>query len=332
MGRFQLIGLLLAVKLLAVGCAAPSVQQTVLMPANEPLLANAKNITIAEFTSTPTGFVNKLNEFYMGVSVNNEPYFNVLATNFQIDNSRINLPENTQLVISGSFAISPRDSSSYKQDSSRCVRKNEDGECNFTEKYEITCEKWTQKGIYTMSAMSPEDFQVVYSKPYNATISGSVCPDPKKDGYEYAQNAKRQAYLNTLNGISNTILNNLRKDVAPYSVNVRLRFMDEDKSALKDNDSAYKNFESALELVKDRNMEAGCNQFNQTEAMYKESPAVYYNLGICKELKGDLEGAMGYYQSAQILTFESIGLIDQAVSRVQGMIDNSDTLSEQLNQ
>ncbi len=334
------VALIVTSLLFLVACATPSVKQRVVMPAKVPQIASAKKLALMQFGGDrDRQFTAKLESYLAGIHVEGKPYFTLVdrelfdtilrERNLQAESGVINPEDSMTLgrlsgvdtVLSGQVSRPSFNSSIYKEDRKSCIVENDEGDCTKYRNYQASCRNDESKFEYSIRAINVETGDIVFIKSYDGRVENSYCADKGESGI---------AYNDMMAMAMDKAINKMRNDVAPYEVWVTIDLMKEDESGLKGNPAAYQYFENGLKLAGDNLIDAACEQFQFAESAYKESPAVYYNLGVCRELEQNFEEALSLYSQAKVFLFKPDNQIETAIARTKKMKIDSDTLSKQL--
>ena len=77
-------------------------------------------------------------------------------------------------------------------------------------------------------------------------------------------------------------------------------------------------------------MRQACDNFQLATKSYAQSPALYHNLGVCAEIKNDLEQASSLYTQAASLSEKPVDLITKALARVNDRQAKNQQVAGQL--
>lgn len=210
----------------------------------------------------------------------------------------------------------------YKEDRSICVEteKNKD-KCKKYGSIKISCIKQQGTLNFVMKAVDVENGKITFSNNYSGRSENSYCTDTKS-------NMKPDSTLMTT-ALENAI-QTVRNDVAPYIAIVTIELMDKDESGLSDNKNAKTLLETGLEFADKKQLRQACDNFRLASQSYNQSPALYHNLGVCAELKNNLDEALNLFNQASDLSKKPHNLISAALARVNGRMEKNKQVASQL--
>lgn len=327
--------------LFVAACAAPKIEQNVVMPANENGMQSVKKVAVLGFSGDPKQeFSIKLEAFLVNIKVNNKPYFTV------VDRKALDVIIREQRMVSESGLFNEKDIvkvgelsgvdtvmngfvkwpkmeyKSFYEDRGYCAKADSKGKCIKWGSKKVKCTQQLSRFSVTVKAVSVQKGDVVFSKAYNGSGNNKYCSDSigasKMMPSELAKIAMSSA------------MKQMRRDMAPYTIVMTIKLMDGDDSSLEDNDNAIKLFESGLDFAGAKRMDRACEKFREATAVYNKSPALYHNLGVCSEINGELEKALRMHERADGLLDKPDELINVALNRVKTKMKNKSEVAGQL--
>ena len=333
----------LACGLLLTACATPTgVRQQVLKPAKEPAMSKARKLAIVNFSGDRRGlFVSRLESMLAGVKVNGKSYFTLLARDMldvilneqrmvnetglfkQSDAVRLGELSGADTIISGSVARPRYETTRFKENRSRCTRrkKDEDGDdagCAHWYEYTVNCTTQISYYEFNFRAIGVTQGEILFAKNYSEQANNSYCPDSGTQSTRTDLEALARAGT----------MRQLRLDVAPYAVNVFIEFMTKDKSKMPQR--AKNLLKHGLEFAESGRLGRACENFREAVSSFKQSPALYHNLGVCAEVSGDFNRALTFFKKADSLSTRPEKLIGEALRRVPASINRRNKVAEQL--
>ncbi len=341
------ISIVVAVLSLLFGCSSPpKVKKEVLMPARVDGLKQSKKIAFIKFKGDTNGlYTQKVESFFRQIKVDGQSYFEVVereALQKIIEEQKLsqsgllNEQESVKVgnisgadtLVVGSISLPKVDrvrTSEERTDFNTCVRwyknKKKKRVCERYRIYRVNC--FTQStGIQVnVKFVSVETAKSNYQGNYSGSDRNYYCTDRGSPATQ--EELKESAF--------NQAVSSMRKDVAPYRQQVTIEMLDEDDgSNLDDKDDALELFEKGLKLVENGNIDRGCTFFKQASAKYAHSPAIYYNLGVCAELKSNLSQALTFYKAAQNkIDDEPLPKIPQAIRRIEKRMADDEKVKQQ---
>lgn len=326
------IGFLTLVLFTTYSCA-PKVQTQVLMPARFSEAAQYRKIAVLPFDSPRnsklSGFHLEVESALAGVHVDGRPFFELLdRTTIEkvLQEHRLSLsalmdPSSTlrigkllgaRGIYIGSVAAPRISEEYYREERTRCLDDN----CKRVSTYNVTCLERTVYFSFTPRLIDVENGRVVYSRTISSSATSSGCRDttPPQPAAELLQEAK------------NTAIKDFVMDVAPYYVSMSLKLMDSDEGIKSSQDR--KKFQSALEFAKAGRMDRACKLWEEIENTGAVS--VMYNLGVCREIEGNIHKALEFYRKADSMLHKPDRNINEAIQRVQKRLRDEEKLRLQL--
>lgn len=328
--NFEIAALAAAI-LLLVGCAGARVSQVVEVPARQSGMVDSRKLAVYYFNGDTDGTITAQVESYLSnINVRGTPYFEVLeremldkiieeqnmvsSSGYFNENDAVRLGKlsGADTLIMGSVNQPHVSSRHYRKAVDYCMDKK----CTQKETRYISCVDRAANVDLTLKAVSVRRGSIIFTQNYSGKASNTDCGEER---------SKNEADLR--NEAIGQILNNLRKDVAPYQVTLSIEFMDEDDYM---NSATKSKLEGAMEYIKQRRVDRACEIFKDALAGDANSPALYYNLGVCAEIDGDLDKAEALYNQSERKTAKPIRLISEAINRVKMMRSNQNEVSRQM--
>lgn len=340
---------------LLVGCSSVKVSQVVEVPARQSGMVNAKKLAVVNISGDNKGTFTAQVESYLGnINVRGAPYFEmverqmldkIIAEQRMVTSSgyfnekdvvKLGKLSAADTLIMGSVSMPPVSVRNYTKKLEHC----KDKKCTQTEVSYEPCVEKNANIDFTLKAVSVQQGNIIFTQTYSGKADNTFCGngDGKGDSSICAiQTAIPILSNNTAcgnknetelrNQAINQVLDNLRKDVAPYPVVLNVEFMEQDDSMSSDTEDKL---EGAMEYVKQQRVSRACEIFKDALASDTNSPALYYNLGVCAEIGGDLDRAETLYSQSDRKAAKPIRLISAAINRVKAMKSNQATVSQQM--
>jgi len=320
----------IAIVLLA-GCAGARVSQVVEVPARQSGMAESRKLAIFYFNGDIDGTITAQVESYLSnINVRGIPYFEVLeremldkiineqrmvsSSGYFDENDAVRLGKlsGADTLIMGSASMPPTSSRYYRKAVDYCLDKK----CTKKETRHKSCVDMSTNVDLTLKAVSVQRGSIIFTQTYSGKASDTDCGE---------RHSKNDTDLR--NEAMGQILANLRKDVAPYQVKISIEFMDKDDSM---NSATKARLEEAMEYIRQERVDRACEIFKDALAGDTNSPALYYNMGVCAEIEGDLDKAEDLYKLSERKTAKPMRLISGAINRVRTMKSNQNELSRQI--
>lgn len=155
-----------------------------------------------------------------------------------------------------------------------------------------------------------KDGSVLMEKPYKASHSVKSCGGSRQ---------KRLLPEKELAELALTmVLRNFAADIAPSYISLNIPFIRKDDANLSDD--KVKLFEDAMAIAAQGMLSQACQQLFLSAGYLFDSPAIMYNVGVCWEVQGNAEAALGYYEKAfelaDKLSSKDKALVESAIKRL----------------
>lgn len=337
--------------MLLAACAAPVVETSVLMPAKQAGMAQAKRIGIAPLKGDRDGlYTARLQSFIGNIRVKGENHFTLV----DIDRTAIMREQRlsdsaladattaielgrlvaADTILSGAVKNPQYRKSRSVEERRECVegQKNERGDayisCDKYRTYVVPCTQQSMRFSLNLRASNVATGTVSFIQDYSGAASHSYCVDTgvARDKDALAEQAVAQAFAQ------------MRQDVAPYPVSFTISFLDYDaRSGLgrkslffADQSDANGAFEAGLKLAGQNQSAAACVQFRKAASLFNGSPAIFHNLGVCAELDGNFDKAISFYEQAALVAPAPIGVTGDALARAKRLRGQAAKLDAQL--
>ncbi len=320
------------------GCA-PTIKTKTLVPAKYHEAAKLRRISILPFDGPMGNQVRAdIESLLLTIRVNDEQYFSImertaidkifLEQNLQISGAvnettavEIGKLAGVQGIVMGTVTQSTIEENPYSVEKSKCISKNQDGSCKEWQQYWVNCRERNAYFSFTPKFIDVATGEIAASEVLSGHVNDETCLDsgrPLKSRHELLSEAKRYA------------LEKLRKLVAPYDVDVEIKLLTEDDSKIPP--EAKENINNGIKWVKAGRVDRACEFWNEAFHLHPYGYAIYYLLGVCSELSGDLNKALSYYEKADRNTGSPIDEIREAIDRVTVSIEKQKKLDEVLNE
>jgi tetratricopeptide (TPR) repeat protein len=164
-----------------------------------------------------------------------------------------------------------------------CVRRDEDDKCIERREIRIECRELTVR-IDPRLLLTSSRGEQLYSQTEPRVASERFCADS-----DYVPSS-----LDMVNDLINSLVEDIRRDVAPVERRQNIRVMERRKELRKED---RRPFRDAVKATKD-NVNLACEGFEALEASNPAHASVLFNIGLCRESAGQLDEALGYYGRA----------------------------------
>lgn len=341
--RLQPIGMrlvvFLAIPILISACAGPAarVGVNVLEPAKSSDATRLKRIAVVQFERKDRhDITSEVEAVLAGVEVNDRRYFNVVErqqlnsvlAEMKLNESRL-FDQSTvsrlgkMLGANGVYMgkvtraawTDQRSNESRSVCAQREIKRDKKGRTS-----EGGCASWRDAVAYctTRTAnfeflprlVSVETGTIVYSRPHQGEAKSKSCREPATgasapipDGEQMLAEAKKIA------------LDSFRRDIAPTQT---VRVLDVLGPGEQIQSPQMKEqFNNAVAFAKEQRLDRACEIWQEIAQSERASAELTYNLGMCLETKGDIEGALALYKRADRLLSQPNRTINTALSRIQ---------------
>ena len=328
--------ILFLLSLLAYGCA-PKVATQVTMPAKDQEAAEIKKVAVLPFDGNYGKQASvEIENVLTSADVKGQKYFTVvdrqniqkvmseqkLQTSGIVDvNTAVKLGKiiGAEGVYIGSADISNSDEG-YSEGRSKCSSRASDGKCLSYYNYNVSCSKRTVGLTIIPKLIDIATGQVKYTSRLGSTEDAKRCSDSSSP-----LPAKEE-----LAGIANyKAMKQFREEVAPYDVTVYIEVL-EKTDGITDA-SGKDSLKYSVAFAKNGRLDRACDIWRKGAEQYQDAISFVYNIGICIETEGDLEGALDQYMKADKMTMKPEDAINNAIARVKRRIADNAKLSRQMN-
>lgn len=322
--------------MIIISCST-AIRMKTLVPAKAHKAAKLKRIAVFPFEGRRGYQISAdIEALLTGIRLNNEPYFSVIERT-AID--RIVKEQSLQLtglvsaetaasvgkllgaegIILGTVTQYTTEDKPYTEKRSKCVEKEENGECKKEEEYEIECTERNAYVSFTPKIVDVSTGEIVASESLSGSTVNRACKDsetPLSGRREMLTKAKELPF------------EIFRELVAPYYVSVQIKLLTKDDSRIPSD--VKKIIARGVKWTKDGRYDRACEFWNEAYKQHARGYAIPYLLGVCDEITGNLENALSYYEKADRRTGSPIREINEAIGRVNTTIAKQQILDEQL--
>lgn len=328
----RIIVVLLIGLLFLSGCAN-KVKVRALQPAKIDRAAKTKTIAVYKFSRDSVGLSSKIEASLASKRIDGKNYFTMISRDDierilseqhlqhsglldESNSVQVGSLVGAQALISGTVSSASSVDSRYKEKRQKCADKS----CKEIYEYYVYCTKRSMNLSAQVKMVDIEKGDIIYSDMLNAMQDWHKCSDRSNTLPSKAQG---------LEMLSSHLASKFTGQLTPYyktfSV-VLLEDLDTDSS-----DAEEKLLENALiSMDHNRYDKAEALLSRLLDATQERSYVAAYNLGVLKEIKGELQEAKQLYTLADGLTVEPIEEIDLAMNRINLSIQNREVVQEQM--
>ncbi|UOR15218.1 hypothetical protein [Qipengyuania aquimaris] len=163
----------------------------------------------------------------------------------------------------------------------KCVRKDADKKCVEYRTYTYSCRELTVRFTGEVQMLDARD-ELVYDRGFSTTGSQRYCRNQ----------SSVPSVSDMVTGMVERLAWEIRSDFAPIQRNEDIRVLESRKDMEK---PLRKPFKKALKLTKS-DWAAACAEFDRLNEAQPGHITLTFNAGLCREVVGDLDGAIELYQ------------------------------------
>ncbi len=295
--------------LMLCGCS-PKLNITTLEPSN--VNASFKNIRVERFLYDDVFQSDAVREKLANKTLNGRHIYNVNDYNFDV-------------ILRGKILDSSVDIQRYyKKDKNRCklyIYDKQTKKSKCVSFFTYPCEKQTYT-LKTKIELISKNYDLLFTKTYQKNKHKDKC-------YESSFHIDRRVSKINSN-LALQIADKIAYDLSPRYKNFYVKIIEK----INDRFSIEKdNFLHAVNLLKNNNIqEADFKLTNINKRLNDKSAEALYNLGLCKEVKGELKLANYYYKMAKTVSYndDNTNLISQSILRTNFNIKQRQKALRQL--
>jgi len=354
-GGFMRAWFYVSAMLMLMFCAACSpkvvpIRTVAIMPANNSAATTFREVAILPFDGREgLATSSELEAMLTSIKVGEQPYFR-LADRTQLQNiiSEIKLSHSGMLTDDAIIKIGRL--AGVKGIYTGVVTMNEISSDPYTEKRPYTvcgaystitsntkrssvstpvCTSWIQKYNivnctrkaasfgYSVKLTEVESGQVVYAADFSSSSADAACNDRRavKSNAELRRQAK------------DDVKAKFRRDVAPFETYLTINIMGENEGIHGGRPQEL--FERGIEYAEAGRLDRGCELWQEALAMAPGAVPLIYNMGICYEVRNELERARDMYRKADRALGKPDSLINSALGRIGEAIERERKLRQQ---
>lgn len=330
--------------LAVLGCAPPSVVINQLVPGNAPEAPKLRRVAVLPFDG-PRGkeVAAELEASLSNITIDGKQYFefidrmsidkvlkemNLSMTGLVDATTAVKVGKMTgaQGIYTGVITTARVSDNTYRENRTRCIRTvtkyDKNGKayevCGEQESYSVPCINREAIFSFTPKLINVETGRIAYANNLDGKAQSAACRDaatPLVDAQQLADQAKR------------TALEKIRKDIAPYYVQKKVRLMDSDEGATE---PAAEKLKNGLDYAENNRFDRACELWGEARLISPKAPAVLYNLGVCRESMGNYEEALAFYTEADRQLGKPDKRITEALKNTKSSIEKQKRLKEQM--
>jgi len=324
---------LLILSLVFFTACSPKVNIQALQPAQVDSVSQTKIIAMHNFKGDSMGLSSKIQTHLASKKINNKNYFTLVSRDDiqrvlheqKLQDSGL-LDESTavelgnllgaQALITGSISDKSSSDSRYYVKRSKCVDK----ECKEKKEYSVACTSRTINLAAQIRIVAVEKGDIIFSDNLHAKKEWNACSD--RDDVLPSKH-------HGLDLLSSKLASSFSAKLTPYYKNFSVTLLDEPD--LEYTEQQEKILENALIYIeRQRYTKADDLLSRLLDETQERSFVAAYNLGVVKEVQGNLQEAQELYALADDLSIEPVEEIDYAIGRISRSIKNRQVALEQI--
>lgn len=316
------------------GCATKT-RVPIVNPPTVPAAAKLKSVAVYPFEGRNGKIYRaEIEALLASVTVQQKPYFKIVESS-KLDSilqaqkkagqpiydaatvAKVGRLVGAKGVYMGTVTSEVVNDSRYSQSMQQCAYKDKDGKCKQWRSVSIPCTKRTARVAFTIRLVNMETGVQAYNRKVSGEAISGACKNDRNTltDRETALGQARQ-----------TAYNRIRKDIAPYAVNLCIELMD-DRDGISSKHAEQK-LESGLAFAEGGRIDRACSLWQEARSEAPDSIALLYNIGLCAEAEGEFDNALALYQQADQLLLKPNPLINKALDRIQKRLNNKPVTSE----
>lgn len=278
MMRAGLRGLTASMLLLATSARAEVLTVEGVYPAGSDGAAAMKAIAVESFGgSDGPDLAIRIEDALRGVEIDGRPYFRVLPS----------ASGGADGVLRGT-ATAEIKRERYTEQRERCVAKDTNGKCTEKRKEDVRCTRRRIELVPNVRLIA-RDGALIHADSQLEQATDSRCED---------NSSEQRSPETVVRELVGRIAGRLRGALAPAWRRDSIRVLEDRKGLAREDGDKFKN---ALRLTK-TDAGAACRQWQAIADANPSHPATLFNIGLCDEAAGNLDGAERIYQQVRPLT------------------------------
>ena len=315
------------------GCAQ-KVSMRALEPAEIDRAAYTKKVAVTDFYNDRVGLSSKIEANLASVKIDNKNYFTMVSRNDfkkiireqRIQNSGLMDPSTAvdvgnligaEAIISGHVGNASVQDSYFYEQRVRCADKK----CKELRYYNVRCKKRIVGLSAELRIVDVEKGDIIYAETMSPTSTFKHCADDSRALPSREMAAQELAIY---------IANSFTYKLTPHYRSFHVTLLEDPD--LDYTDRQEKLLEVSLQYIEQSRYDKA-EQFliQLIDSTRGQSYVALYNLGVIKEAQGKYQEAKELYSQADHLMIEPVEEINEAVLRIDRLIEKRDKTREQLN-
>jgi Flp pilus assembly protein TadD len=337
--RAQLGAFLIVISGAMFGCAPIKTTTVLQMPAGNSDAARMRRVAVLPFESRRGHDITaNVQQALVSTNVGDRPYFVVVErqeltralSEMRLQSSPVVDPSTAaklgkfigaEGIYLGALSRNDIDHGTYQESRWRCLQyemvKDKRGQlvqgsrCLQDQTYNVQCQRRIATFAFIPKLVEVQSATVKYQREVVGKAQTQACSDATQgltpDG-QLLQQAQEQAMAQ------------FRKDIAPWTTTASVALLDTTDGIA--NPVAKEKLSSGLSFAKASRMDRACELWAEAGSLEAKSPAITYNQGVCREVSGDLTGALELYTRADRMLSKPDTTVGDALKRVNAAMDN----------
>jgi len=329
----RMIFLLLLGLFLLTGCSH-KVKVNALQPAKIDRVSRTKIISVYDFGNDSVGLSSKIEAALASKRIEGKNYFTLISprdlerifseqrlqdSGLLDESSSVELGNilGAQALISGIVSNAHSIDDHYREKRRKCVDKA----CKELYEYLVSCTRRAMNVSAQIKMVDIEKGDIIYSEMFRETHYWRTCSDKS-----YALPTPEQG----LGMLSSNLAHKFASQLTPSYKTFYVTLLDE--LDIDYSDEEEKMLENALTYIDHKRYAKAEELLSRLlDRTQEHSFVAAYNLGVLKEIQGELQDAKQLYSLADELTIEPIEEIDLAMNRIDRSIRNREVVRKQMN-
>ena len=336
---YSAAGLFVLVAAFCSGCAAPSINVMKLEPGRSAEAASYKKVAVLPFEGrNGTFFASQLEGMLGSIKVDEKQFFEMvnrsaidkvteelkLAQSGLVDSSTAAKVGNiigAKGIYIGHITSSVSDND-FVEGRSECTKYSSNGKkCLATREWNVSCVKRTAQFSATPKLVDVNTARVVFSENYSQKKESARCSDSAH---------ALQGGSELLSQLRQNVIEMIRKDVAPFYVQVKIKLLAKDE-ALK-SEAAKAQLKQGMAFAEDNRFDRACDIWLGAQNLAPDSVAFLHNLAVCAETRGNLEEADSLIKRADKQLTAPDQIVSESLSRISYALTAKEKLARQQGQ
>jgi len=182
----------------------------------------------------------------------------------------------------------------------------------------VNCTQYDANFTFSVRLTDTETGQVVYARTIPGAATARSCSDrqPAPTAAQLADSAKQKAFSSFLH------------DVAPSIQTMEVQLLDVPNGT--ESESARAKLAQGIAFATAGRMDRACELWGEARESAGQSPAIYYDLGVCAEWQGEVDRAADLYKQADRMLLKPDDRISLAMLRTDKARRDSVKFAEQV--